>query len=325
MTENLQTKDVIRKELSHRDFYKSLLCRLCLLLAAILITELSYFKIIEQPPFYFNGRNFENSYCYIDVKEISKPFAQFKNENNTAGYKAYIVKNTQNRYFVIVASDMAFTECGLNNLAVSSVRIKGISEKLTDNFLEVSEEAFKKISGTELESTSYLSVENKIFDIIRILGLFGLITGITLFLGKLYAFFKMKIFKKKVGKFSTKDFDDFEKIRNKIIIFDEYIVFERVGNILWLKKEHIYWIYSKNIYLRFSPKEIIKKRTIRALLNDGTIIDIYEVGGRKSLKKDFEKVVSLIYSALPNSLKGFTAENLKMSREIILKNKKTHL
>ncbi|MGP1361310.1 MAG: hypothetical protein ACTTK5_02630 [Candidatus Fimenecus sp.] len=325
MIENQKNREVLRRELSHGDFFKSLLCRLCLLLAAILLTFFSYFGVIEQPPFRFNGRNFENSYCYIEVNEISKPFAQFKNNDSSLVDKAYIVRSIQNQYFIIVVSDKVYSEYGLNNLTTGSIKIKGISEKLSDEFLLISKEAFKIIKQTECSSKTYLSIENKSFDAVRLLGLFGIVLGFVLLFKKLYDFFKMKVLKNRFENTLSEFFGDFKKIKNKILVFENFIAFEKSGVILCLRKEQIYWIYSKKIYRRFSPKEIVSKRIISVVLKDGTAFNIYEVSGRKSLKKDFENITEKLYSFFPYALKGFTLENLKAAKNTIFINKKTHL
>lgn len=292
----------------------------------IIITVLSYLGIIEQPPFRFNGRNIENTYCYIYVKEISSPFAQFNDtDGETKGDKAYIVKNEKNESFVIVSSDKAFVKYSLDKLTGNPVKLKGISEKLTDEFLTVSDKAFQRLGIDNFDSKVYLSVENKSFDVVRILGISGFFAGAVLFIKKLYDFLRIKALKKQIEYPLTKPSGDFEKIQDKILLFEDFIAFEKMGSILYLEKEKIYWIYSKNIYRRFAPKEIIKKRIIRVILKDGTSFNIYEVYGKKSFKQIFENTEKKLYEALPFSLKGFTLKNLKAAKNIVFSNKKTHL
>lgn len=291
-------------------------------------------KELKDPISLIDVRN-EKEYSYIDVSLMTDYFATYGNDEGKSKF-IYFVWDEKYMYVTNLTKDnleklkdiMAYSYKEIDNKP-KQVRIYGYSKEIENDlkriiiksYNEMYEEEFlnneniDNYLGIYYLDTSYTPDDD--FLLFSVLASFLLISGVVL----IVKYFKNK---KRMNKFLEEFALDIDKIKNeielkdtlynkkaKIYITNNYII-SLVNGFEIYKINDIRWLYPhENRY-----NGAITDKSIFIVTNDSKIHMISKLSSSKKNLIKFDEIYELIVMKTPNSMHGYTNENIEKNREL---------
>lgn len=276
--------------------------------------------------------NKTGEYASMDIQMLTESFATNDVDEchfamDKDNYICIVVLNKEDTDRLQQIKEYTYSE---DEVAPKAVTVKGVTQEITDDLKKIAIESYNEIIGDQLLNNDnfeeyigniYLDTKVSPIDYSFEMGI-GILSGTFLFILLIYYLKAIVTTKSTLKKYtlngsleyiySQLDQLDTQAYANgKIFLTREYIIDISNGLVI-LKYDDIKWIYPYNIKRygitvgRYLEILNFEKKKFRILATEGII--------RKNKLEEFETVYIEICKRAPNSMHGYTQENLQKSK-----------